>query len=93
LALCTDPPTPHSIAIALLNDGKLHLVLRDTWMMVERADEMLSIASEQGNGVHLIVATFFRGWAMAAAGRGAEGIAEMRRSISVPYLAECRRVP
>src|SRR5262249_49850333 len=33
-------------------------------------------------------ATFFRGWAMAAAGRGEEGIAEMRRSISDPRIAQ-----
>ena len=32
--------------------------------------------------IYLMAATFFRGWATAAAGRGEEGIAEMRRSIS-----------
>jgi adenylate cyclase len=36
----------------------------------------------------LMAGTFFRGWAMAAVGRGNEGIAEMRRSISDPRIAE-----
>jgi predicted ATPase len=57
-------------------------------MVAERADELLSIATEHGMAFNLIGATFFRGWAMAAAGRGEEGIAEMRRSISDPIVAQ-----
>jgi class 3 adenylate cyclase/tetratricopeptide (TPR) repeat protein len=72
---------PYSIATALFLDGIHHVLLRDTRMATERTDEMLSIATEHEIAVPLLAATFFRGWAMAAAGRGEEGIAEMRRSI------------
>jgi class 3 adenylate cyclase/tetratricopeptide (TPR) repeat protein len=79
---------PYSIAIALRGDGLHHLLLRDSRMMAELADEMLSIATEHQMPIYTIQATFFRGWAMAAAGRAEEGIAEMRRSMSDPKLAD-----
>src|SRR5262249_24954001 len=59
------------IASALYMNAVLHLMLRDTRVVAERTDEMLSIATEYeirfiGGG------TLLRGWAMAAAGRGDE---------------------
>jgi tetratricopeptide (TPR) repeat protein len=72
----------NSIATHLFSYGIHHLLLRETRMVVERADELLSIAIEHEMRMNLMAATFFRGWAAAAAGRGEEGIAEMRRSIS-----------
>jgi adenylate cyclase len=57
-------------------------------MMVERAEELLSIATQNEIPHYSIYATFFRAWAMGAAGRGDDGIAEMRRSISDPVVAE-----
>jgi tetratricopeptide (TPR) repeat protein len=79
---------PDSITNALLGHGLHHVLLRDTDMVAERADELLSIATEHEMAFRMIAATFFRGWAMAAAGRGEEGIAEMRRSISDPVANE-----
>jgi predicted ATPase len=87
---CSDP---YSVAIALYNDGMHHVVLRDTRRVAERADELLSISTEHGMAFNLIAATFFRGWAMAAAARGEEGIAEMRRSISHPLVAQASSTP
>jgi predicted ATPase len=88
LAAARQNSDPLSTAIALFGDGMHHLLLRDTRMLAERADELLSIATEHEMAVYLVMATFFRGWAMAVAGRGDEGIPEMRRSISDPVLAE-----
>src|SRR5215831_13826520 len=45
-------------------------------------DELLSFASEYRMPVSLFVGRFARGWAMAAEGRGDEGITEMQQSIS-----------
>jgi predicted ATPase len=70
----------------------LQLLLRDARMVAERADELLSIASEYGMAFFLIAATFFRGWARAATERGDEGIAEMQRSISDPMFAEASSI-
>jgi class 3 adenylate cyclase/tetratricopeptide (TPR) repeat protein len=82
LAAARRSSDPYLIANTLYNDGMRHINLRDTRMAAERADELLSIATEYGMAFYSIAASFFRGWAMAAAGRGEEGIAEMRRSIS-----------
>jgi hypothetical protein len=59
-----------------------HLLLRDTRMVAARADEMLSIATEDENFFIFNLAVFFRGWATALAGRAEEGISEMQRSLS-----------
>jgi tetratricopeptide (TPR) repeat protein len=88
LAAARQRSDPYSIANALLGDVSNHVALRDARMVAQRADEMLSIATEYEMPLHLILATFLRGWAMAASGRGEEGIAEMRRSISDPVIAE-----
>ncbi len=88
LAAARRSSDPYSVGTALFNDGLHHLLLRDTRMVAEQADELLSIATEHEMPINLIAATFFRGWAMAAAGRGEEGIAEMRRSISDPMVAQ-----
>jgi adenylate cyclase len=78
---------PNSIAIHLFSHGMHHLLLRETRMVAERANELLSIAIEHEMRVNLMAATFFRGWAIAAAGRNEEEIAEMRRSMSDPLVA------
>jgi tetratricopeptide (TPR) repeat protein len=82
------PAEPDSFVAPLLADLMHHVLLRDTRMVAERADEMLSIATEHERLFILQMATFFRGWAMAAAGRAEEGIAEMHRSISSTALSE-----
>lgn len=79
---------PRSLAVALNSYGLHHVVLRDTEGVGERADELLSIATEHEMRLFLLPGAFFRGWAIAAAGRGEEGLAEMRRSISDPLVAE-----
>jgi predicted ATPase len=78
---------PYWLATALFLDGIRHLVLRDARMVAERAEEILSIATAYAMPTNLIAATFFRGWVMAVSGRGEEGLAEMRRSLSDPRLA------
>jgi len=88
LAVARRTSDPNSIATALFSYGMHHLLLRDTQMVAERAEELLSIVTEHEMPMNLIWATFFRGWAMAAAGRGEEGIANMRRSVSDPMVAQ-----
>jgi tetratricopeptide (TPR) repeat protein len=94
LAAARRSSDPYSIATALAMNLNIHLVLlRDTGVVAERAEEILSIATEIEIPHYSISATFFRGWAMAAAGRGDEGIAEMRRSISNPVIAKTLATP
>jgi tetratricopeptide (TPR) repeat protein len=84
LAAARRSSDPHAMAVQLFNDCMFHLNLRDTRMVAERADELRAIAVEHEMRAHLQSATFFRGWAIAAAGRVEEGIAEMGRTMSDP---------
>jgi predicted ATPase len=88
LAAARRSSDPFSLASALVNDCMRHLLVRDTRMMAELADELFSIATENEMPLYSIYATFFRACAIAATGRGDEGIAEMRRSISDPVVAQ-----
>jgi class 3 adenylate cyclase len=88
LAAARRSSDPYFIANSLFLDGMNRLGLRDTRLAAQRAEEMLSIATEHEMAFYLIVATFLRGWAMAAVGQSNEGIAVMRRSISNPVMAE-----
>ena len=71
LAAARRSSDPNSIALVLLRNAAHHLMLRDTRMASERADEMLAIATEHEIAFGMIAATFVRGWATPAAG-GAE---------------------
>ena len=86
LAAARRSSNPSAIAVQLFSYGMHHLLLRDSRMVAERADELRAIAVEHEMRSYLNAATFFWGWAMAATGRVEEGIAEMGRSLSDPVL-------
>jgi tetratricopeptide (TPR) repeat protein len=73
-----------SIGRALVTDAMRHVLLRDSRTAIERAEEAFSITTH-GMPFYDARAIFCRGWAMAAAGEGEEGITEMQRSL--PALA------
>ncbi len=79
-------PDPAYIAFALISDGLHHILLRDTRVVADRADELIQIAAEHEMALPSRAGTFFR--AVAGAGRGDEGIAEMRRILSDPMFVE-----
>jgi adenylate cyclase len=87
LAAARRSSDPSAMAVQLFSDCMFHLNLRDTRMVAERADELRAIAVEHEMRANLDSATFFWGWAIAAAGRVEEGIAEMGRSMSDPSVA------
>jgi tetratricopeptide (TPR) repeat protein len=74
---------PVDLARALVYDAIRHALLRDSGSTLERADEALSIATEHALPVYQTRASFWRGWAMAAAGQSEDGISEMRRCLAV----------
>jgi class 3 adenylate cyclase/tetratricopeptide (TPR) repeat protein len=91
---------PVSLCNGLLNDAALNCRLRDSRTALKQAEEALPIAKEHGLSYLETLGLFFRGWALADAGRAEEGIAEMSRAIpsfegtaaiSLNYaeLAEC----
>jgi class 3 adenylate cyclase/tetratricopeptide (TPR) repeat protein len=72
---------PASLAETLLWEVPIHLILRDTGTCLERAEEVLLIATEHGMRWFGAIAAFYRGWALADQGRGEEGLAEMSRAL------------
>ncbi len=68
---------PASIARALAREILTYEFLRDRLMALERAEELLLIATEHGLDRWVAGVTFCRGCALADEGRGEEGLAEM----------------
>jgi class 3 adenylate cyclase/tetratricopeptide (TPR) repeat protein len=73
---------PLGLAQALVACAYTQLQLRNPGAAATLAEELLPLANEYGIGMHLRRAIFFRGWAMAVAGRTLEGIGEMRRVLT-----------
>jgi tetratricopeptide (TPR) repeat protein len=73
---------PFLIAFALFMEAHIQLELRDSRAVMEKTEDLLSVANEHGISFYLPAVSVFRGWALAASGRGEEAIAEMRRGMS-----------
>src|SRR5208337_2811940 len=65
---------PISIARGLFFDTMNHAELRDRRTALERAEELLALATEHEMRFHQAHAAFHRGWAIAGHDRGQEGI-------------------
>jgi adenylate cyclase len=78
---------PASLAPALLREALLDVSLRDSRTALERAEELLLIATEHGMRLWAANSAFFRGWALAEEERGQEGLAEISRAL--PALEGC----
>jgi class 3 adenylate cyclase/tetratricopeptide (TPR) repeat protein len=72
---------PAALARALLREVINHVHLRDSRTVLERAEELLAIATEHGMRFYDAVAAFNRGWVLAEEERGQEGLAEMSRAL------------
>jgi hypothetical protein len=72
---------PAFLAGALLREVINHVFLRDSRTALERAEELLAIATEQGMPFLVASAVFNRGWGLAHEGREQGGLAEMSRAL------------
>jgi class 3 adenylate cyclase/predicted ATPase len=72
---------PYSQAIALASAAVCYLLCRESWSVHERAEAAVAITQEWGFPMWLAASTFCRGWAQAAQGQGAAGIAQMRQGL------------
>ena len=70
---------PASIAIALEADARLNWILGDARKMLERAEEMLALATDHHMRFWTLIGTVWRGSALAVQGQVEEGIAELQR--------------
>src|SRR5262249_28449009 len=70
---------PASLVRALMRDAINYIGLRDSRATLERAQEVLSIATELGMAFNAASVAFFRGWSLVYEGQGEAGLAEMLR--------------
>jgi predicted ATPase len=73
---------PFSQAYALVHTAILHHFRREAKAVRERTEALIALSTEHGFPHWLAYGTILRGWALAVQGEGAEGIAQMRRSLS-----------
>lgn len=74
---------PYTLAFALHVNCLFEQVRRDWDVLAERSAELVALAAEQGFPHVLATGTFFRGWALLAAGEAIDqGIAEMQRGLA-----------
>ncbi len=72
---------PAAVVIALFREAGNHVSLRDSRTALERAEELLLIATEHGMRFQAATAAFYRGWVLADQGRGQEGLAVMSNTL------------
>jgi predicted ATPase len=79
LTLARKLAQPMSLAIALLLASVLHLFRRDGPRTRELSEELMALAGAQGMTAFRAVGSIWRGWALADAGRQAEGVEQIRQ--------------
>jgi predicted ATPase len=73
---------PYSQAIALVSAAVCSIFCREHRSVHERAEAAVTFTQERGFPMWLAASTFCRGWAQAAQGQGAAGIAQMRQGLA-----------
>jgi predicted ATPase len=82
LALAQQLAHPLTQAISLYLAAILHHLRREASLIQARSKAAMSIATEQGFPQQLANATPLQGWALAACGRGAEGITQIQQGLA-----------
>jgi predicted ATPase/class 3 adenylate cyclase len=91
LTLVRELAHPYSLAEALRFAATLYQSRREQQAAHERAEACVVLADEQGFVQQLAQATIIRGWALAAQGQGAEGMAQMRQGLATLRAAGSER--
>jgi predicted ATPase len=86
LALAEGLSHPFSLTYALAFAAVFHSLRREEQLARERAEAVITLATEQGFPHWLAYGTIVRGWALAEQGQVEEGITQMRQS-RISFLA------
>ena len=92
LTLAQEHPHRFSLARALISAAWLHQLRREGRLGQEWAEAAMTLSTEQGFPHWLVVGTLIRGWALAAQGQGAEGIAQMHQAVAARRAAGAKLV-
>jgi predicted ATPase len=81
LTLTQEFSHPFSLALALMMAAVVKQFLREAQLVQERAEALIALSTEQGFPYWFATGTILRGWALAAQGEGAEGIAQIHQGL------------
>jgi predicted ATPase len=82
VALAQQLAHPLTLTIALYLAAILHHLCREALLTQARAEAGMTIATEQGFPQQLAYARTLQGWALAACGRGAEGLTQIQQGLA-----------
>jgi class 3 adenylate cyclase/predicted ATPase len=74
--------SPFNLAWALRGAAWLHQLRRERLAAQGRAETLMALASEQGFAYWAALGTMFRGWALAEARQGEEGMTQIRQGLA-----------
>lgn len=81
-ALAKELAHPYSLALNLYAATRLRQHCGERQVVQERAEELIALCSEQGFALYLEGGIVAHGWALTEAGRGEEGIVQLRRGLA-----------
>jgi predicted ATPase len=85
ITLASESSHPYSLSFALVFTAKLHQFRQEWRLTQEWAEAAMARSAERGFAQTLWQAAMLRGWALAAQGQEAEGIAQIRQGLTA-YL-------
>jgi predicted ATPase len=83
VALANGLGHPFSMAYALFHTSLLHLFRREMELVERRAQDVLDIAHKHDYHIWTAVATYLQGAALAGMGRAEEGLAQIKRGVTL----------
>jgi predicted ATPase len=86
LTLVRELAHPFTLAVTLSASAQLHSFLREAMATQARAEDTITLATEQGFPLWVASGTILRGWALLAQGAGEEGLVQIRQGLAA-YLA------
>jgi predicted ATPase len=82
LTLAGELSHPYSLAAALYYAAMFHQDRREEQLTQERAEAVITLATEQGFAIWVALGNILRGWALAKQEQGEEGIIQMRQGLT-----------
>jgi predicted ATPase len=73
---------PPTLTVSLAQSARLLSLSGDNAALIERADQLVAVATDQGFPLYRALGTIYRGWAKARTGDVAEGISFLRSGSS-----------
>jgi predicted ATPase len=82
LTLAQELAHPFTLGLALQYAARVHQLRREIAFIHERTEALIALATEQGFAMWTVRGPILRGWALAAQGQAADGLAQIRQGVA-----------